>query len=305
MFIIFVLNYSVLAAEDQGSSGLNVEHYYSITPKILENGTQNDISFGFFHTQDLKFGSEIKLRTIKTSELGEIWEIPDSMSTGEYDAYEVFLLPVNYQFIKNDYFSLRAGVGTYYNYNKSKTRGYFNDKNLFEEVTPDHYNSYNYDFTGHAVGPILDLETSLRWKFLYFSFSGGVVPVSYFYNEMSLRLSPLMTPPEFSVSGESASGPYYYLNLDFAVNFLKYFTLFVTLFNEFSRLKFNSIEFDDNGRWTSIDTTEDYNTFALEISLLVNLGSGSFMPLIGYGRTFDEETGGKNYFMLGVKKILY
>jgi len=114
-----------------------------------------------------------------------------------------------------------------------------------------------------------------------------------------------MTPPEFSVSGESASGPYYYLNLDFAVNFLKYFTLFVTLFNEFSRLKFNSIEFDDNGRWTSIDTTEDYNTFALEISLLVNLGSGSFMPLIGYGRTFDEETGGKNYFMLGVKKILY
>jgi len=83
VFTIFVLNYDVLAAEEQGSSGLNLEHYFSITPKILENGTQNDISFGLFYTQDFKFGSDVRIQTIKTSELGEIWEIADSMSTGE------------------------------------------------------------------------------------------------------------------------------------------------------------------------------------------------------------------------------
>jgi hypothetical protein len=51
--------------------------------------------------------------------------------------------------------------------------------------------------------------------------------------------------------------------------------------------------------------TEEYKVLALEISLLINLGAGGFMPQIGYGRTFDEATGGRNYLLIGVKKLLF
>jgi len=109
-----------------------------------------------------------------------------------------------------------------------------------------------------------------------------------------------MNPPAYTVSGESSSGPYYYLNLDLALD-LKYVSLFFTLLNEYSRLSYTAAGIGDSGAWTSSDVTEEYTVLALEISLLINLGAGGFMPQIGYGRTFDE-TGGKNYLLLGVKK---
>ena len=308
IFIIFVFISCCLFAQEPEAPGIDLLHYYSFTPKILEDGTQNDFTFGSFYNaktemQEQKFSGEVRGRTIKTSGMGEIWDITDSMLTSENETYEVFFLPGNYQFLSLSNFSLRAGIGAYYNFNKAYRKGYFNDKSLYEDpLKPDHYNAYVYDFKGHAVGPILDLDISFKWKFLNLSFSGGVVPIYYFYQDTSLKLSPLMTPSEFSVSGGETSGPYYYLNLDLAVNFFDYVTLFVTLFNEYSNLKYNSITFDEAGAWTSLAVTDEYRTLALEISLLINLKGGLFSQL-GYGRTFDEENGGKNYFILGVKKL--
>jgi len=166
------------------------------------------------------------------------------------------------------------------------------------------------------------LDAGLNWRgeFFYGSFSAGVVPVFYLNQKQTLNLSPLMDPPSYSVSGGSASGPYYYLNLDMAF-VTKYFSLFFTLFNEFSRLSYTSIDFDDNGAWVGSDITQDYKVLALEISLLLNLEALNLDGMIetmiirryqkkygmnvqiGYGRTFDEATGGRNYLLIGIKKL--
>ena len=301
ILIIFIVLFSVNvgATEPEGFNLENERYSLSITPKLLEDGAQNDLSFNLFYTDEMKFGGEIRLRTIKTSGLGDIWEITDSMLTLKNETYEAFVLPLNYQFIRGDNFSLRVGLGAYYNFNKSASRGYFNDSSLYEPEGPDNYNAYVNDFSAHAVGPMLDVDFSLKWKFLYISFSGGVTPVFYFNQSQSLLLSPLMGPSLFSVAGGSASGPYYYLNLDVSFNILNYACIFITLFNEYSRLSYESIGFIESGGWAAVNITEVYKTFALEVSLLINLKADGFMPLIGYGRTLD----GKNYFMLGVKKL--
>jgi len=307
IFLITISFLPLAAEETEKSEGFELDlgrFYLSFNPKIFEDGTQNDYSFGIFYNDALKWGGEIKFRTIDTSGNDTIWEITDSMSAYKQKAYEVFLLPVNYHFFRKAGFTMRAGAGIYYNYNKSETRGFFNDSSLYEPAGPDHFNNYNYDFSGHALGPIVDIGISWRGGFFYGSFSAGVVPISYFNQKQSLKISPLMEPPSFSVSGESASGPYYYLNLDAAV-ITKYFTLFITLFNEFSRLSYTSIGFDDNGEWTGSDITQDYRVLALEISLLINLGPGGLLPQIGYGRTFEEESGGRNYLLIGVKKSIF
>jgi len=48
-----------------------------------------------------------------------------------------------------------------------------------------------------------------------------------------------MNPPAYTVSGESSSGPYYYLSLDLSLD-LKYVSLFFTLLNEYSRLGYTA-----------------------------------------------------------------
>jgi len=302
---IFILNANTLTADEQNAAGFNLKNFFfTFTPKILEDGTQNDFLFGLFYNEEEKFSGEFRFRTIKTStSFDKIWEISDSMSATKNDTYELFLLPFNFRFLKFDNFHVRAGFGAYFNYNKSGVQGYFNDSSLYTPAGSDRYNAYIYDFTGYAIGAMLDLDITIRWKFLYFSFSGGVVPVSYFHQETSLKLSPFMTPPSFSVTGTNASGPYYYLKFNAGINFFDYVTLFFSLFNEYSRLIYKSISIDDKGAWAAVEIMEDYKTFALEVSLLINLNASGLMPLIGYGRTFNDDNSGENYFMLGVKKF--
>ena len=305
ILFIFLINTTLLTAEEQEVKGFDLKNsYFSFTPKLLKEGTQSDYLFGLYYSDKETFGGEGRLRTIKTTAIGKIWDISDSMTASENEIYEIFLLPFNFQIVKVDNLRLRAGVGAYYNYNKSGAEGYFNDSSLYDPAGPDKYNMYAYDFLGNAIGALLDLDVSFRWRFLYFSFSGGIVPVFYFHQETSLKLSPFMTPPSFSVTGGSASGPYYYLNLDIGINFFDYVTLYLSFFNEFSRLTYKSIDIDQKGAWAAADTIEEYNTFALEISLLINLNVGGLMPFIGYGRTFNEDNSGEDYFMLGVKKFI-
>jgi len=97
--------------------------YLSFTPKILEDGTQNDHSLGIFYTNALKMAGEIRFRSIETSGSDLVWGIADSRLTGEQKTYEVFLLPLNYHFFRKAGFTLRAGAGVYYNYNKSESKG--------------------------------------------------------------------------------------------------------------------------------------------------------------------------------------
>jgi hypothetical protein len=303
--IIYIVTPCVLSADESEGFDLSIGRFYlSFTPKILEDGTQNDYTLGFFYTDAFKLGGEIRFRTINTTWLDNVWDIPGSVLMNRQEAYELFLLPANWRFFSRPGFNMRMGAGFYYNYNKAESRGNFNAAALFDPPGPADYSEYIYSFLGHAVGPMFDTGFEWRRGMFYTSFSAGVVPVFYLIQEQGLTLSPLMNPPSFSVSGESFSGPYYYLNLDVALHF-KYISLFVTLFNEYSRLSYSAIGFDDFGAWAEMDVTETYRTFAFEVSLLINLGNGGIMPQIGYGRTFSEENGGRNYLLLGVKKFGY
>jgi len=289
-----------LAAED----GFNLDigrYYMSVTPKVLNDGVQTDYSFGFFYKEAGKIAGEIRFRHIKGSDNDEVWDISDSLLARDRTVYELFFLPLNWHFFRKSGFNLRAGLGGYYDYNSLAEKGYFNDSSLYEPAGPDTYNAYINKFTGHALGPLLDVGLSWKKGFFYSELSFGIVPVLYLIRNQTWMLKPYMTPASYSVSGNSVCGPYYYLTLDMAFNF-KYISVFFTLLNEYSVLKYTTAGFTETGAWGEVSEKSKNKVLAVELSILLNLGLGGFKPQIGYGRTFDEASGGSNYLLLGVKK---
>lgn len=273
----------------------------SVTPKVLENGVQTDYSFGMFYKEAGKIAWEIKFRQINGTENDEVWDITDSLLSRDRKVYEIFLLPINWRFFRKSGFTLRAGAGIYYDFNELNEKGYFNDSTLFEPAGPDTYNAYANKYSGHALGPLVDVGLSWKKNFFYTELSFGIVPTFYLLRNQTWNLSPYMSPSAYSVSSESFCGPYYYLTLNVAFNF-KYASLFLSLLNEYSVLKYTAAGFTDTGGWADVDEENKNKTLAVEASILFNLGLGGFMPQIGYGRTLDEVKGGGNYLLLGVKK---
>jgi len=300
--------HSLLFAEEPEGFALDIDRYYmSVTPKILEDGVQTDLLFGMFYTDAMKMAWEIRLRSVNGAANDTINDIEDSLLARERQVYEVFFLPLDYHFLRKSGFTLRAGAGGYYNYNKLYENGFFNDRDLYYPAyTEDHYSAYTNDFTGHAAGPLLDIGLAYSGKYISSSFSFGCVPFYYLKRDQLLKITPYMNPtPVYTVSSESTSSPYLYQILDVAVN-LKYVSLFFSLINEYSRLQYTAAEISGaTGEWTNLEVEKINKTFALEISLLVNLGKSGFMPQLGYGRIFDEVSGGGNYMLFGVKKLLF
>ena len=307
LFVLFILLVAAVPLSAQESSdgfALDIGRYsISITPKILQNGVQNDTSFGLFYTESKMIAGEIRLRSINEALSDTIWGIDDSLLTRESRVYELFFLPVSYYFIKKDFFSLKAGAGAYYENNKQNENGFFNDKDFKESSDEDTYNSYTNDYSGHSIGPLVDIGVNFKYAFFRSSLSFGIVPVFYLSRNQSWKLYPFMNPvPSYSAASESICGPYYYLILDFSFD-IKFFTILLTLLNEYSNINYMGIGFNnDTGEWAEVKEKIEYKKFAFEISVLINLGQSGIKPQIGYGRTFDEITGGENYILLGVRK---
>jgi len=307
LFFAFLLISAVFPAAAQEAEGFSLDfgrYNMSLTPKVLEDGAQTDFSFGIFYTNAMKFAGEIRLRYESESANDIVWGINDSLLTRDRTVFELFFLPVKYHFFKGQDFSLYAGAGLYYEYNKLQENGFFNDSSLYEPAGPDHYNAYVNDFTGHAVGPLIDAGVNYQNNFFYGSLSVGVVPVFYMDRSQTWKLSPFMDPPSYNVASKGFSSPYFYINLDAAVSF-RYFSLFASLLYEYSRLSYIAAGFTDSGTWSDVAQIFEYRNLAFEISVLVNLGYGGFMPQIGYGRIFNEVTGGSNYIVVGVKKLWF
>lgn len=309
-FILFLMILTPQLSAQNSSDGFDLDtgrYNISITPKILQNGVQNDISFGLFFSESKNFSGGIRLRSINEALSDIIWDIDDSLLTVENQVYEIFFLPVNYNFIRTNYFSLQAGIGAYYEYNKLRENGFFNDNGFPNSSGEDIYNSYTNDYLGHSIGPLVDIGIDFKYAFFRSSLSFGIVPVFYLSRNQSWKLYPFMNPsPSYSVASESICGPYYYLTLDFSFN-LKYFTILLTFINEYSNINYTGagIVYDEKYEWADVKEKIEYNKFAIEISFLINLGQSGIKPQIGYGRTFDDITGGSNYLLLGIKKDWY
>jgi hypothetical protein len=189
----------------------------------------------------------------------------------------------------------------YYEYNKLNENGYFNDSSFHDPPGEDSYNAYTNDFTAHAIGPLLDIGVKYKKSIFYGAFSFGSVPIYYLNRKQSWKLSPFMYPASYSVVSEGVYGPYFYASLDVTVN-LKYISLFASLLGEYSRLRYTAAGFDSEGAWTDIEEKVENKVLFFEISILIPLGKSGIKPQIGYGRKFDEATGGGNYLIFGARK---
>ncbi|MDR2543338.1 MAG: hypothetical protein LBC80_07825 [Treponema sp.] len=297
-FISFFFLISLAWAET-GGFNLNIDRYnLSFTPKILEDGIQNDFSFGLFYSNEKKMAGEIRMKHTRGAANDTVWDIEDSLMTRDQQVYEFFLLPLNYHFLRTSGFSMRAGGGLYYEYNKLNENGFFNDS-VF-------YNAYANDHTASAIGPLFDLGISYRGSFFSSTLSFGLVPVFNLNRKQTWKLSPMMNPnPLYSVASQSRCGPYTYLYWDSIFNF-NYFSLFFSFLNNRSNLNYTAAGFNDlTGDWADIKEEIKYKARAIEISILIHLKESYFHPQIGYGRIFNEVTGGGNYLLFGVKKTWF
>ena len=274
--------------------------YVGSASKFLEDGIQQDGTFGvFYNKKTQKLAGEVRLRYIEGSENGTVWDTSDSLVTRSRQVFELFLLPLSYHFFRDiNGFSLYAGAGVYYDYNKLNENGFFYDGDLYDPPLQEHYSAYTNDFTGHAVGPLADIGIKYSKAFFNGALSFGCVPVFYFNRKQTWKLAPFMSPtPSYTVESESTPGPYFYTNLDLSVD-IKYVSLSASLLYEYSNLKYTAAGFDNiTGDWADVTEELENNNLALEIALQLNFNN--FTPKIGYGRKFDTVTGGSNYFILG------
>jgi hypothetical protein len=304
IFFLFAFLFPLQAAEPKGFNFDLDRFSVSLTPKILEDGTQTDFSFGMFYHEGGEMAGEIRLRLIKGSGNDLVWDIEDSLMTRERLVFEGFLLPVNYHFIRNSLFTLRAGAGIYYDYNSLQEKGYFNSASFYQPPS-DEYNAYRNDFTAHALGPLVD--TGLSWHLGFFrgSLSFGIVPVFYLNRNQTWTLTPFMNPtPSYTVSGGSMGTGYFYTDLDLMVT-IRSVSVFVSLLHEYSRLEYKAAGFDSAGNWADVDESAENNTLKFEVSLLFALGETGLNLEAGYGRVFDKVNGGSNYFLIGTKKLWF
>jgi hypothetical protein len=294
-----------LPAEEPEGFNLDLDRFsVSLTPKILEDGAQTDFSFGLFYREGGKLAGELRLRQIIGSSNELVWGIDDSLMTRERLVFEGFLLPVNYHFIRDSRFSLRAAAGLYYDYNSLKEEGYFNSASFYEPPAADEYNAYRNDFSAHAAGPLVD--TGLSWRLGIFrgSLSFGIVPVFYLRRDQTWTLRPFMDTPSYTVSSDSMGTAYLYTDVDLMVT-VRSVSLFVSLLHEYSRLKYRAAGFDSAGDWAAVEEETENNTLKLEVSLLFALGKTGLNLEAGYGRAFDMAAGGSNYVLIGTKKLWF
>jgi hypothetical protein len=286
----------------------------SVTPKILEHGTRQDVSFGIFYTPAMDFAGTFKLRLTKEAVNEELWEIPGSLVANSSMDIEGFLLPVDYVFLRSGGLNMRGGVGMYYVYSVLNQKGFFDDAGY------GGLNAYTNDFYMNAIGPLADISVGYRRNYFYGSFSFGLVPVFYLHRDQTMKLDPFMAPaPSYNLTRGTAGSPYLYTDLDLGI-ITRYVSFFFLGHYEFTRLEYQAIGIEVSGstlKWTPVDEIVFTHSWAFEGSVLVPLknrnGDEIFNLQVGYGRSLnrvDQEAGdpvedGQNYILFGVRKFWF
>jgi len=278
---------------------------FSLTPRISEDSSINDISFGMMYSESL--GGEIQFRSTQTAKNEEIPGTDDSLNAIKGTTYEVFALPVQYRFVQKPNLKLIGGAGLYYEYDKLSEKGFFT-LNFLEDDGLERVNSYKNDFTMHLVGPLLDGRVQYNAEWINIGFTAGIVPVFFAGFAQKLGIDPLMHPDFANLSEKTGDSPYFFLSLDSI--FFKY--LNVTLSYDYARLTKKIINFDDNFDWIFPKQTIVTRSVMIEVSGLLPLGSGmSIQAGYGYMHNFislDSASAieeGKHFLILSTKKIFF
>jgi hypothetical protein len=284
------------------STWLSIENFsFSLSPKILEDGSIIDLGLGLDYAGHLR--GELRFRNTISSKNEEIAGVADSLNAVNENIFEVFFLPVEYAFVKSSYVSLRAGAGVYYEYDKLSEKGFFNMPEL-EDIGRERVNAYKNDFAMHVIGPLLDAGVDFNTGWLNTSLSLGIVPLFFLTATQKTSIVPLLDPHHADYTQDTGGSPYFYARLD--STFFKYINL--VLLYDAAQLRYKSIDFDDNLHWITPESTVFTQSLKIETSLLLPLGSMSFQ--VGYGYTFDSTrfdsaslvNGNRQYIILTARK---
>ena len=283
---------------------------FFLSPKILKEGAVTDFGFGLNYSE--QWGGELRLRFTNIAENEELIGVADSINAKQESIFEIFLLPAEYSFFRSSGKKAWLAFGAYYEYDKLSEKGFFNMPSL-ENLSPprERVNSYTNEFSMHVAGPLIDLGFFYAIKgqggalpLLDINFSGGIAPVFFLASSQKMGIVPLLDPDYAEYDQQTWGSPYCYVSLDTVI--LKYVNL--VLLYDFSRLKYQVIDFDDNLNWIRPEQTAAVQSFKIEASLLIPLG---FMwAQIGYGyslglKRFNDEpaiTENRHYIILTVKK---
>ena len=275
---------------------------FSISPKILDNGSITDISLGYGYTDTL-YGV-LRFRNTLSSMNEELLDVADSLNAVNEKTYEVFLLPVEYYFFKTENIRSWIGGGLYYQYSTLDEKGFFNMPSL-ETMTPprERVNSYTNSFRMHLLGPLVEAGILYNSPWVNVSFSGGISPVFLLSSSQKMSIDPLISGfAEYSQ--DTGGSPYMYFSLDSVI--MKYVNL--VLLYDFARLDYKTVDFDASLNWINPERTVTTQSFKIEASVLLPLGD--MRAQIGYGWTFDSTlieggssvNGNRQYVILAAKK---
>jgi len=298
LFLLPMLAYA------QGTSFNFGDFSFSLTPRILEDGSITDLSLGMIYSEP--FGGEIRLRNTQTAKNEEIPDTDDSLNAIKETIYELFVLPFQYRFVYEN-LQLTGGAGLYYEYDKLEEKGFFTLDSLVS-LGKERLNSYKNDFAMHLVGPLLDGKVHYNAEWLNIGLTVGIVPVFYTGFTQKLGIDPLMSPNFADLSENTWGSPYFYISLDSII--LKYVN--ATFSYNYASLTKKVIDFDGDLNWIYPKQTAVTQSIMIEISALLPTESGiSFQIGYGYMHNFISLDSapviqeGKHYLIISTKKFKF
>jgi hypothetical protein len=276
---MFMSNLSTLFAESTAFEFGRLN--FSVSTKILKDGFITDMGVGYRYGD--KTGSSLRLRYSTISKNEEWEDVEDSLNASNEKIFDVFLLPIQYYFIRLPEHQLWLGGGAYYKFDKLNEKGFFNMP-ILETLTPprERVNSFENEFKMHLTGPLLDFGYSFKKTLFSLTFSGGIVPLFLLHSGQTMSITPLFDPPAADNLQNVIGSPYLFFSLDCVL--LKYFNIAGQY--EFARLSYKVIDFDSNLNRILPEQETITHSIKLEASLLLPL-SGTLIFQIGYGYLHD------------------
>jgi hypothetical protein len=277
---------------------------FSLSPKVLKDGSIIDTSLGFQYTAHSAGNARLRFsNTAKNEQFDET--VPDSLIASESSVFELFLTPFEYAFLNAESVQLKVGGGVYYEYDTLTEKGFFSMPAL-ETLGKERVNSFSNDLTRHIVGPNIALGFSCQSEWINLTVNAGAVPVFYLTARQNMGIAPLMDPHNADYSQDTSGSPYLYT--DITVTLFKYASL--ALLYDYSVLDYKIIDFDDQFKWRTPESKVVSQSLKLEVCAFIPLG-GNIYTQIGYGHTFDSTRvdsaplveSGKDYLILTMKTI--
>jgi hypothetical protein len=293
----------LLLSRSAGAQEISIGNFsFSLSTKILEDGSMSDFGLGYRYTNRLR--ASLHTRYTSTAQNEELLGVPSSLNAATENILDIFLLPLEFTIFQGNSSRLWAGIGAYYQYDQLNEKGFFNMPELETMLGLERVNAYANDFSMHLFGPLLDTGFSLSFRNFSASLSFGIVPLFFLSSSQETTIDPLITPSTATNSQSTSGAPYLYASLDCVL--FRYFNL-VFLY-DFASLKYELIDFDDYFDWIIKENEAAVQSFKMEGSLLLPLGGMTLQ--LGYGFIFSsiklsggtEVSNNRQYIIFAAKK---